>query len=154
MMRTPIDISRPWLPLILAGLLVLAGCAKKQESTVQNPPPANNMPAALHVMSVTLGRTINPDKRVADATEQFSPTETVYASVETMGSAPSATLAARWTFEDGQLVDETSQTIAPDGPAITECHVTKPSGWPPGSYKLEVMLDGKTAATKSFTVKA
>ena len=45
-------------------------------------------------------------------------------------------------------------TIAPDGPAVTEFHVTKPSGWPPGSYKLEIMLDGKTAATKSFSVRA
>jgi hypothetical protein len=144
--------------LLAVVALLSVGCAKKSETTAQNnPPPAtgnSNMPAALHVMSVTLGRTINPDKRVADATEEFAPTETVYASVETMGSAPSATLAARWTFEDGQVVDETSQTIAPDGPAVTEFHVTKPSGWPTGTYKLEIMLDGKTATTKTFTVRA
>jgi hypothetical protein len=153
-MRAPVAF-RGWLPVLLAALVVLAGCSKKSDTTAQNPPPAtSDMPAGLHVMSVTLGRTLNPDKKIGEATEQFAPTETVYASVETMGSAPSATLAARWTFEDGQLVDETSQTIAPDGPAVTEFHVSKPSGWPPGTYKVEIMLDGRTAATKSFTVRA
>jgi len=103
-------------------------------------------------MGVTLGRTIGPDKRIINASQQFSPTETIYASVETMGSATAATLAARWTFEDGQLVDQSSQAIAPTGPAITEFHISKPSGWPSGKYKLEILLDGKSAGTKEFTI--
>ena len=32
--------------------------------------------------------------------------DTIYASVRTSGAAPSASLTARWTFEDGQIVEE------------------------------------------------
>ena len=137
--------------LVGAGSFGLAGCGRRNDNTAQNTPA--NMPAELHVMDVKLGRSIDGNKRIISATEEFSPTETVYASVETMGSAPSATLVARWSYEDGQLVDESSQTIAPSGTAVTEFHVAKPSGWPAGKYKLEVLLDGKSAATKEFTVR-
>ncbi|MDZ4805043.1 MAG: hypothetical protein SGI90_09305 [Candidatus Eisenbacteria bacterium] len=143
--------TRLALIFALVGTLGATACGKKADTTSRNPPPAA-MPAALHVMGVTLGRTIGPDKRIINASQQFSPTETIYASVETMGSATAATLAARWTFEDGQLVDQSSQAIAPTGPAITEFHISKPSGWPSGKYKLEILLDGKSAGTKEFTI--
>ena len=34
---------------------------------------------------------------------------------------------------DGQLVDDSAQTVAASGPAVTEFHVSKPDGWPAGS---------------------
>lgn len=148
-MLSPMRIA---VALILAGLVGLGACGKKTDSTTSNTPPRSDMPAGVHVMSVALGRTIGPDKRITNATEQFAPTETIYASVETHGTASSATLLARWTYEDGQLVEESSQSIAPSGMALTEFHISKPSGWPTGKYQLAVLLDGKPAATKSFVV--
>ena len=63
-----------------------------------------------------------------------------------------ATLTARWTYGDGQVVDETSQTISPTGPAMTEFHVSKASGWPAGDYKVSIMLDGRELESKDFKV--
>ncbi|TAH44492.1 MAG: hypothetical protein EYC71_08575 [Gammaproteobacteria bacterium] len=83
----------------------------------------------------------------------FATTDTIYASVDTSGVAASATLAARWTFGDGQLVDESSQSIAPTGPATTTFHISKPSGWPVGSYKVDISLDGAPVASQGFEVK-
>jgi len=74
--------------------------------------------------------------------------------VTTDGSAPSATLRARWTFEDGQTVDESSRTIAPNNRERTEFHVSKPNGWPAGKYKLEVFLNDQSVETKTFEVQA
>jgi hypothetical protein len=42
-------------------------------------------------------------------------------------------LRSRWTFEDGQVVNE-SQNIASSGPAVTEFHISKPDGWLVGKY--------------------
>jgi hypothetical protein len=99
-----------------------------------------------------VGRSLGSDKRVADKTDSFKPNETVYVSVTTQGSAPSATLKARWTYEGDQLVQESSQTIAPTGTAVTEFHVAKPDGWPKGTYKVEVFLNGNSVETESFKV--
>ena len=109
--------------------------------------------AAVRVTDVTLGRSVGGDKAVADSTTTFSPNDTIYASVATEGSAPSATLRAKWSFEDGQLVDETTQTIAPSSRERTEFHISKPNGWPAGKYKLEVFLNDQSADTKSFDVR-
>ncbi len=59
--------------------------------------------------------------------ETFAPTDTIYASVAT-DSASASTLSARWTFEDGQLVSETLETVAGGERAATEFHIAKPDG--------------------------
>jgi hypothetical protein len=43
--------------------------------------------------------------------------------------------------------------IAPTGPATTEFHISKPSGWPAGKYKVEISADGAPAGSKEFEVK-
>jgi hypothetical protein len=136
---------------MLAAAIGLVGCGKKSDTAAQNPPAG--MPAGLHVMGVTLGRTIGPDKKILDATDVFTPTETIYASVETHGASDGAVLLARWTYEGDQLIDESTENLAPTGPATTEFHVSKPDGWPEGRYEVEIVLDGTSVATKAFTVK-
>ena len=56
-------------------------------------------------------------------------------------------------LEDGQVVDESSRTIAPTGAEVTEFHVSKPDGWPAGAYEVAISLDGQAVETRSFTVE-
>ena len=108
---------------------------------------------AFAVSEVTLGKAIGADKKVASPTTTFGAKDTIYASVATTGSAPSKTLTAKWTFQDGQTVKEGSETIAPTGPTVTEFHIDKKSGWPVGKYKVEISADGTPVTTKDFEVK-
>jgi hypothetical protein len=116
---------------------------------------ANNTPATsgVRVTDVTLGRSVGGDKAITDRTDTFKPNDTIYASVATEGSAPSATLRAKWSFETGQLVDESTRTIAPNNKERTEFHISKPDGWPAGKYKLEVFLNDQATETKNFDVR-
>ena len=114
--------------------------------------PAPAATEAFAVSEVTLGKAIGADKKVASPTTTFGPKDTIYASVATTGSAPSKTLTAKWTFQDGQTVKEGSETIAPTGPAVTEFHMAKPSGWPVGKYKVEISANGAPAGAKEFAV--
>jgi hypothetical protein len=141
----PVCTRAPAAFLIVLSL-GLAACSRSA-------PPADTSGQAVRVTDVNLGRSVNADKTVGDSTESFRPNDTIYVSVATEGSAPSATLKAHWTFQDGQLVDDSSQTIAPTGKATTEFHVSKPDGWPAGKYKVEVSLNGASARTKDFEVK-
>lgn len=105
------------------------------------------------VTDIEVGRSVTADKTIAEKTDSFRPTDTFYVSVKTDGSGPSATLTARWTYQDGQVVDESTQNIAPTGSgAVTEFHLSKPDGWPAGGYKVEVLLNGTSAGTRDFRV--
>jgi hypothetical protein len=90
---------------------------------------------------------------VADETSEFRTNEVFHALVTTEGTATGATITARWTFQDGQVVDETTQPISASGPSTTEFHVAKPSGWPAGNYKVEISLNGAAAQSKDFSVR-
>jgi hypothetical protein len=104
------------------------------------------------VSRVELGTALGADKKIAAPTTTFKPSDTIYASVLSTGAAPSVALAAKWTYQDGQTVNESAQTIAPTGPAATEFHIAKPDGWPAGKYKLVVTANGKPAGAAEFTV--
>lgn len=138
--------------LLATGLAVGGtGCAKKSSETAGT---STTTTEEVRVTQVDLGRGVGTDKRVTDQTDSFQPGDPVYATVVTSGAAPTATLKARWTYQDGQVVDESEQTIAPTGDAATEFHISKPDGFPVGKYKLEVFLNGASVQTKDFEVKA
>jgi hypothetical protein len=125
------------------------GCRKSETTT----PAAPGAPAAgFAVKSIDLGSAVDASKKVTAPTTTFKPADTIYVSILSEGAAPSVTLATRWTYQDGQLVKEDSQTIAPSGPATTEFHISKPDGWPAGKYKVEVAANGNPAGAREFTV--
>ncbi|HVP31077.1 MAG TPA: hypothetical protein VMW35_18160 [Myxococcota bacterium] len=143
----------------LVALLALAACSRTETAPTPAAPPTVNAappsaaPAPLSVSSIDLGRSLGADKSIAEAATEFAPSDTFYLSVKTSGAAPKAKLTALWTFEDGQSVAESSEDIAPTGPATTEFHVAKPDGWPTGSYRVQVFLDGRAVGTKELVVR-
>jgi len=149
--------------LALAGALVMTACGKKEETpppvattppATTTPPPATAMaPAGVSVASVDLGTAVGPDQKVTSPTTTFGAKDTIYAAVSTTGAATNSTLGAKWTYQDGQTVNDSSQTIAPTGPAVTTFHISKPDGWPAGNYKVEITLDGNAVSSKDFSVK-
>lgn len=165
-----ISRSHATLVLALAGALALSACGKKEEAAPPpgaatpapapaQPAPVDTAPAApaavpVSVTSVELGNAVDADsKKITNPATTFASGDTIYASVTTAGSAPTTTLAAKWTFgEQNMLVNESHETIAPDGNTITTFHIAKADGWPEGAYKVEISLDGKPVATKDFSV--
>ena len=135
---------------------VFLGACSKEPPPPPTPAPATPAPTPtpFKVTSVDLGTSIAEDKRIKDAATTFGSRDTIYAAISTEGVAAKATLKARWTFgPKGTLVNEETRDIAPTGPAVTEFHITKPSGWPAGKYSLEVSVDGSPVATKEFDVQ-
>ena len=108
--------------------------------------------AAVTFGSVELGSTVDANNKIVASGTSFAPTDTIYASVDTSGNG-SATLAAKWTYQDGQTVHEDSKSLDASGPETTAFMISKPSGLPAGSYKVEISLDGNQVASKDFSVK-
>ena len=148
--------------LVLAlGLVaaVTAGCKKsapapqEEASGPASPPAAAPAAAEFKVANIDVGKSIGADKRVTSSASSFRPKDTIYVSVATEGAAPSKTITAKWTYEDGQVVKEDTESIAPTGPAVTEFHIAKSSGWPTGKYKVDIAVDGASAGSKEFEIK-
>jgi hypothetical protein len=146
------------LPLLLLGV---QGC-KKEPPPPTPPPPTiattttTTQPAVVSVAAVTLGNAIDANKKITTAVDTFTPKETIYASVDTIGTGP-AKLRALWSFVRGEKVakvDETTIELSATGPTTNEFHVSKPSGWPKGDYKVEIFLNDAAvpAQTKTFKV--
>lgn len=142
--------------LAMAVVATVAACSKKADDAVvtadtsaMSVPPAA---PALRVSAVETGKAIDADKSIADDMHDFAVRDTIYAAVKTEGTG-TGTLAAKWTFQDGQVVEESSQNIAPTGDAWHEFHIMKATAWPKGNYKVEVTLDGVAVGSKDVTVK-
>lgn len=151
------------LTLSLASALALSACNKQPAPAPQavTPPPAPTAPAAapapapapaVAFVLVDLGSAVGADQKVTTPATTFAPKDTIYAAVDTSG-AGTATLDAKWTYQDGQTVKEDSKSIAPTGPATTTFSISKPDGWPAGDYHVAISLNGTQVATKDFSVK-
>jgi len=159
------------LAVSLAAALALGGCGKKDDSASQIPatpppeaaapatPPTTMAPTApeagasmVTVSSVQLGSKVDENNKIAASGDSFAPKDSIYASVDTTGTG-TGTLAANWTYQDGQTVHEDSKMLTTNGPQTTVFMISKPSGFPAGNYKVDISLDGKQVASKDFSVK-
>lgn len=152
--------------LVLGIAVALAACGKKEEAPAPvvapapapvvetAPPPPAPVAEVVTFADLSLGNAVDENQAITAVSKSFVPTDTIYAAVATTGAAPNAVIVARWTFSDGQLVDETSQSIAPDGAATTTFHIAKPDGFPAGMYKVDITIDGAPVASQGFEVTA
>jgi hypothetical protein len=136
-------------------LFGLAGCTKGQRATVDTAAGSveSATRAAFSVIDVDMGRHLAADSTIADKTDDFTASDTVYATVHTSGTATSTTVVGRWTFEDGTVADEKTNTVTTNGPARTVFSLVKPAGLSKGKYTLHVLVDGKEVRSKDITVK-
>lgn len=149
----------------LSAALALGACSKADDANTAStmPPPAATVMApaapmptdtngAVTVASVDLGSKVGADNRITAAGDSFAPADDIYATVLTNG-AGNATLVAKWTYQDGQVVHEDTKTINAQGQEATAFMINKPDGFPTGNYKVTVSLNGSQVASKDFTVK-
>jgi hypothetical protein len=147
--------------------LALAGCQREEAAPPPPPPPAapapmpepppEPMPATANVTGITLGNAVGADMAITAPTTMFATTDTIHAAVATSTSDPIAsvngTLAAKWSFEDGQTVNEESRDVVFTGTGTTLFQISKPDGWPIGKYRVEISLDGAPVQSAEFEVK-
>ena len=118
------------------------------------PAPAGTATTGLRVTDVTLGKAMRGDTAVVNDIDDFSRTDTVHAVVKHEGAATDARITARWTFQDGQVVDERTENVSPAGTAASYTHfmIAKPDGWPAGNYKLTILVNGQEVESEDFEI--
>lgn len=104
----------------------------------------------LRVTTIQTGKSLNSDKSVGNHTTQFKPDDTMFASVLTDGPG-SGTIGVRWKYS-GRLVSEETKSVSYRDHAATEFHIQNSSGFPPGDYSVEILVDGQSFATRVLRV--
>lgn len=149
------------LAVALAAGIALAGCNRNNDADTtadtgtppatdtgaQSPGMGEPAPAGVTVTTVDLGNAVGGDNRVTAPATTFASGDTIHASVATDGAG--GTLTARWTFQDGQVVDTQDKDV-PAGAQVTDFSISKPDGWPAGRYRLEILNNGMVVQTREF----
>jgi hypothetical protein len=110
----------------------------------------NNDP--LQVTAIQLGKSLNPDNSVGTFTTSFKPRDTVFISVLT-GASGSGTLETRWYYGSSK-VSEMKKDVSYHGSAATEFRFHNTAGFPPGDYRVEIFLDGKSVGERTFKIES
>lgn len=147
----------PLAVVLTLSTFTAVGCRKEDVPPADSAAAAPAPPPAATVTTIETGKTIDMNKRIVDTASAFGPRDTMYVSVVTMNATPTTTLKSIVTHESGQVVDSSTQVVAMPatigGSSVTEFHLVKPSGWPVGSYTVEIWLDGQSAGTRTLTVR-
>ncbi len=143
-----------WIALTIASL---SGCNNDAGAPAGNPQTAkpHTMQAVIPLIDVTmiqLGNALGADGKIGKPTAIFKPTDTVYVAATTERPGHNIALKAKWTFQDDTVVKEITQTISPTDTLVTHFQIANDSGWPTGRYKLEIQVNGQTAAVTEYTV--
>ncbi|HZH42851.1 MAG TPA: hypothetical protein VEY50_02025 [Lysobacter sp.] len=170
---------RSALPIALLAALAFTACKRDQPADTRDAgtdtpaastpatAPATTTPAPTaapaasatpaQVVAVELGTAVDASNKVTAAATTFRPTDTVYVSVATSTADPAASipakLGARWT-KDGQTVHEQNLDVTLAGSGQTAFKIAKPSGFPAGRYRVEILLNGQPVQSREFEVAA
>ena len=105
------------------------------------------------VVNVRLSKEGDTEKHTLGApTEKFGPTDTVYAEVETSGTAKEYTIYAKWMTATGDVLADYGMRVDQPGTKRTVISLSKPDGWPSGKNSIEIAINGKTERTVDFVV--
>jgi hypothetical protein len=149
--------------LAVATVLALAavGCKKKEttvvpaagtEAPVASAPAAPAPAAGAHVERITVAKAVNSDDSPGEAASAFGKSDTVYVSMWTANAPVGTEIKARWIGPDGQQITEDRIVTDRAGDGYTSFHAANTNGWAPGTYRVEILLNGAPAGSTTFTV--
>jgi hypothetical protein len=159
----PVAFPHPRAALFTALLLVLvwpiacgepearesAGGAHEEDAEeMRGAPPGEGI---FEVVEMELGRRVGRNMRIADPTDSFDAGDPVYLVAVTDVGEPGARMVVRWRDAEGSVLYRSSEFVPP-GRNFVEQRARLPQGWLPGSYTVEVDLNGDPAGSRPFRV--
>jgi hypothetical protein len=104
------------------------------------------------VAAVTLTHKLDNEDRATDKVTTFAPEDDFYASVEVADLKKGQQVEGRW-YQSTKLIDSASADIENfTRERFVSFSLKSREDFPPGDYRLEIMIDGKLAKSTRFTV--
>lgn len=126
----------------------------KAPAAAAQPTPAPVPAAGPRVSSMTFGLDLTPDQVITKPSSAFvANTAEIFLSLTTDGVTSDTPVDVTWTYlPTGDSIKGPTQRIIAD--ARVGFSLTRPTdGWPPGEYKVVVLLNGRETASAGFSVR-
>ncbi|MBX9400542.1 hypothetical protein K4L06_04400 [Lysobacter sp. BMK333-48F3] len=159
---------KPILHRIAAAALIAAACSSvgcdrptdaSAASAAASPGASGeNAPiaTAVAIRGVELGPARPRSDRATSPKNRFAPGDTVVATIRTATrdaqTRVPGRLSVRWFDPAGRVFNQEARTPAFHGEGVYDFRVAEPAGWKPGTYRIEVSLDGARPVVRAFVV--
>ena len=140
---------------LAAGLMILSACSTEDRGAIDSAAGAaeSSARAALAVINIDLGRRVDAENKIPDDTDTFAPSDSIYASVQTSGTAEEgSSVVGRWTFPDGSMVNQNANEAATTADRLV-FFIAKPGGLPTGNYTFQILVNGREVRSKAARVQ-
>ena len=116
-------------------------------------PKRDITPVDAHLVNVRLSKQGDTEQNtLGSPATTFAHTDTVYAEVETSGTAGAYTLYAKWLAPDGTVLSDYACASTRPVPSA-RCRLSKPDGWAPGQGRIELAINGEIERAVPFQVQ-
>lgn len=171
--RLPVEITKSaigngksaiYLICVICGLALLLflfqGCGARRQASSQNSSaeaPTGGARSTGTIKDVLMAKD-DGKGGPGDPADTFGPADkTIHCVVELAEPKPNTKIRySWWVVEAGETknekIDEFDYTTTPQD-RIVHSHLTVPNDWPPGSYKVDVYVNGNLEQTASFKVE-
>jgi hypothetical protein len=147
----------------IAAAVALAAATvacKKKVETAAYPAPgsepaaavATAVPAGARIEMITVVKAVIADDSPGEAATAFGPKDTVYVSMWTASAPVGTEIAARWMDPSGKQLSEDKIVTDKAGDGYTSFHAANTKGWAPGTYRVDILLNGAPAGSTTFTI--
>lgn len=102
---------------------------------------------------ITVAMAVNADDSPRSPATTFDPYDTVYVAMWTASAPVGTEVMARWFGPDGQQVTEDRIITDRPGDGYTSFYAANSNGWVPGTYRVEVLLNGASVGSVTFSIR-
>jgi hypothetical protein len=150
-----------YLEIAAAVALAAATVAcKKKVETAAYPAPGSEPaaavatagPAGARIERITVVKAVNSDDSPGEAATAFGPKDTVYVSMWTASAPVGTEIAARWMDPSGKQLSEDKIVTDKAGDGYTSFHAANTKGWAPGTYRVDILLNGAPRVSTTFRI--
>ena len=142
---TPPQETRPAAPM---------GIDERMPDLAAETPARDTTPVDTTIDAVRLSAEGDTEENTLGApTSTFGPRDSVYAEIQSNGTANEYTIYAKWIGADGNVLADYGIRINEAGPKRTVISLSKPDGWAPGENRIELAINGRVLRTETFRVQ-
>jgi hypothetical protein len=116
-------------------------------------PGVLELPGGTHVERIVVARSVNADHSPGEAATTFGKSDTVYVSMWTANAPVGTEITARWFGPAGKQLTEDRIVTDKAGDGNTSFHAANLRGWTPGTYRIEILLNGHSVGSVGFSVR-
>jgi len=136
-----------------AVLLFLVACGVDRGGGKQPPQNASTTTAEPAAGTYVLGSSVTPEGAIDEsaAGESFVHGGPIFLSIDVSGATTAERIEVEWIDARGRVVHR-DERVVPQGTGYAAFSAGRTAHWPPGAYRVVVIIDGRRVNEQPFSI--